>query len=150
MRNVVVAVVALLLVAGCGNSESVVAEKPKPAKPLVDVRGVIKVDDLNNIRYDQAADACVSRGDLAMLKVGEAPVVIKDPSGKQVALGRISETQYKKVEMNGQTYAAPGWCNFTFAAASVPKETGVYTAEIPELDASARFEPGSSVVITIR
>lgn len=148
MRKVVASVITLLFAAGCGDAPPAKTEKPAP-KPRVTVQGVIKVDDIQNIRYDQAADACVARGDLAMLKVGKSPVVIKDPAGKQVALGRISETRYKEVEMDGQTYAAPGWCDFSFAASSVPKVDGVYTAEIPELDAATRFESGSTTNVVI-
>ena len=141
----------LVPLAACGaqsGDEGADKQPTTSASPTVfNVRGEVVVDSLGEIEYRPASDRCVAVGDLAdTLAVDAQPLVIRDPSGKQVALGTIDQTTYETVG----DFVSPGICHFHFSADDIEQVAGVYTAAVPDLEVSERFTADDALEVIIK
>lgn len=147
VRHALSIMMATLLLTACSTGEEAPAKKTAET-PEVAISGTVRVDSVAAVKYREALADCAVNGRLGnTLGIGESPVVIKDPNGKQVALGTISIGNYETYDSKGQEYISPGICNFAWDAGTVPMVDGIYTAEVPDLDIDEQFEPGRPVVI---
>lgn len=153
-RGTAYAAAAVLVLSACGTGggkEKEPAAAKKEEAPTIGVRGTIRADALGATRYVRARDECEAMGKLAdTLAIGKSPVVIKDPSGRQVALGEVVSTTYETVKDGDETYVSPGICVFNFSVGQIPKETGVYSAVVPDLDIEAQFEADDAGAVAIK
>ncbi len=153
MKRTGVLIALAFALAGCGGDDGTGGSQETAPQTPETFTGTVHIDVVGGVDIERNPDHCVANGSLTrrLLAQGAESVVITDPDGTEVALGKIEMGGAPIVtDKKGEQFYAIGVCNFPFTARDVPSTAGVFTASIPELETEARFTQDDSDAVKLR